>query len=220
MRTHAFRLLALLLLVVTGCTAPRISWDRVERAGFVEFGTEGERALVVGAVHRMNPPVQETVTWIRITPDCPMYRRDAYGNLLEAGHCRWWTRIICVVPDWLDRRTVWHEVAHAFFYAMPSYRRADWGNISREVYGNRSGIFPRGGVLTNYGAKDYYENFAEWIAWALDYCSSGGRAWDVNLALVDKRDARYLRSLRFLRDCGALSAEDYATLESLFTPTP
>lgn len=208
------------LFVLTGCTAPRISWERVERGDFVEFGTSDERALVISAVHRMHPPVQATVTTIRITPDCPCYKKDKYGRVSEAGHCRWWTRFICIYPDCVDRWTVWHEMAHAFFYALPSYKRADWGAISPGVYGNRSGVFPRAGVLTAYGAMDYYENFADWLAWSLEYLESGYRAWGVRLELVDRSDPRYLAHLQFLRDCGALSPEDYAALEPLFIPTP
>ncbi|MDO8584648.1 MAG: hypothetical protein Q7R85_00820 [bacterium] len=206
------------LFAVAGCTAPRVSWERIERGKFVEFGTPAERSLVVAAIHRMSPQAQATVTTIRITSDCPSYAKDKYGNVLEAGHCRWWTRFICVYPDYLDKWTVWHEAAHAFFYALPAWKRADWGSISKEAYGDRSGSFPRDGIITDYGATDYYENFAEWVAWALERCSFGGRAWYVDTNLVDKHDARYLRSLQFLRDCGALSLEDYATLEPFFTP--
>jgi len=211
--------LALAVCALSSCiTHP--SREELARGDFVKAGTIGERAFVSDTVHRVTPAMQHALTEVYVSDDCPRYKRDQSGDWLESGHCEWMGRTICIHPCYLDDETVWHEIAHAFFYALPAYKRADWEAISKPAYGGRSGMFPRNGIITNYGATNYYENFAEWVAWALERCTSGGRAWDVDVNLINKRDVRFLRSLQFLRDCGALSVGDYATLEPLFTPVP
>ncbi len=211
--------LVCVVFVAAGCTGPRISAARLASGAFIDGGSPEQRADVFRAVRDEPMTERRELFAIHLTDGCPGFSKDDLGRWEESAHCHWWTRIICVHPADCDNPVVWHESGHALFFAIPAYMRADWEAISRDAYGDRSGQFPRNGILTEYGAKDYYEGFAEWVCWTRCYLTrTTSPDCVVHLRYVDRQDARYIRSLRFLRDAGAITPEEYDKLEPLFTP--
>ncbi|MDO8584649.1 MAG: hypothetical protein Q7R85_00825 [bacterium] len=201
-----------------GCTTapPRLgAWDD----SFVYGGTRDQRERAREAMNWLEEPVQRAVRSIQITNDCPDYKpRDKDGNWREAAHTHPGTRDICVRPSYVSHGNVWHESGHALMMTQSAEEQERLTRISMNAYGDMEGDFPRNGILTWYGATNPWEDFAEWVRWAM--CRLHDEPMGsifVDMRVIDVTDPSYLKHLEVLRDWGAISQAQYDELEPLFT---
>lgn len=217
--SRAVSLAALCVLCAApfGCTtAPRHSGTLDDDRFY--GGSYEQRRRVRDAVHLLQEPVQLVVRSIHITDSCPNYKSpDKEGNPQEAGHCEP-TRDICIRPRYARAPDVFHECGHALFMSRSTDDRVRWTLVSLNAYGHTDGDFPRGGILTWYGATSPMEDFAEWVRWTMCYCNHiPVSALLVDTRMFDASDPSYLAHLRLLREWGAISESQYNELEPLFT---
>lgn len=204
---------AFLVLVIAslGCTTRHPPYAEAVDRAIVHGGSSWERDDACDALGYLEAPVRLALTGISVNDDCPEYKPD------YPGHCHVDTRKICARRGWVQDHLVWHEAGHALFF---SKSRDEWvrAAVSIGCYGDTEGEFPRNGILTSYGATNQYEDFAEWVEWAMCYLyHTPTGSTNVDLSRVDASDPRYLAHLELLRDWGAINEAQYKQLEPLFT---
>lgn len=212
LKRAAFAAFLVFVVASSGCTTRHPPYaDAVDRS-IVRGGASWGRDDVCDALGYLEAPVRLALTDIRINDDCSEYKPD------YPAHCHADTRKICVRRAWVRDCIVWHEGGHALMLKRYREELRLFAAISVDAYGNMDGDFPRDGILTSYGAKNAWEDFAEWFEWAMCYLyHTPTGSTSVDLTLVDAADPKYLLHLEILRDWGGISPEQYTELEPLFT---
>lgn len=219
LKRAVFAAFAGVLLASVGCTGVRPPHEGILAESVVTGGTAAQRENVQIALGFLEEKVQRAVHSVSITNSCPNYHpKDADGNWQESAHTHPGTRDICIHPVYVSNGNVWHESGHALMMTRSTDDRVKFTAISLDAYGDMKGDFPRNGILTWYGAKDPWEDFAEWLRWAMCYLYNEpmGPVF-ADIRVVDVTDTRYLAHLQMLRDWGAISEAQYKQLEPLFT---
>jgi len=214
-----FAMFVALLVLPLGCTGVRPPHEGILAESVVSGGTAEQREQVRTALGFLEEPVQRAVHSVSITDGCPNYHpKDGNGDWQEAAHTHPGKRDICVHPVYVSKGNIWHEGGHALMMTRSTDEQVGFTAISVNAYGNAKGDFPRDGILTWYGASNPWEDFAEWVRWAMCYLYNEpmGPVF-VDVRVIDVTDTRYLAHLQVLRDWGAINQAQYEQLEPLFT---
>ncbi len=127
---------------------------------------------------------------------------------------------MCILRSQLYQSTLWHEAGHAREFKLRKISplaAGEWRTLAGDVYGisrypDRN-AFPMNGLLTQYGAKNYMEDLAEWVESVYGYCySKDGLHLFVNL----RHDPRHIKKLDFLLKYHFIEQKEYDHVKPLF----
>lgn len=206
----------LLTIITSGCMARLIKTPPPH----IEITTPGARFIVHGmrseleyetmreAVLKMSPAMQRAIQFISIYAD-----NDQHIEPDAAAHCHN-GRIICTRRAEVEGRLIYHETAHARADQIPDSATHAWAKRSTRLFNpyerghsfNTWICFPWHGIVTEYGAKDYREDIAEWTMRVIEIVEDGY----VNpFTYIDKADPDWMWKLNFLLEWEFITQRQY-----------
>lgn len=184
----------------------------------IRGGDDEEYARANTAFAELPSVIRDSAGGIRITDDCRGFTsRFIVGYAHRGGP-------LCVRKGRVGRAVIWHECAHPHYHTLSREAIEEWEAIVPEELFRGHGVniaipgaYPSCGIITSYGGVSPSENYAEWVTWLMHYLRGYGTAYGrVDLACVDRSDARYLRILTFFRDHDVITEPEFERVLPLF----
>lgn len=181
-------------------------------------GDEDEEARANTAFAELPRVIRDAAGSIRITDDCRGFTsRFIVGYAHRGGP-------LCIRKGRVGRAVIWHECAHPHYHTLLGDAIEAWEAIVPEELFRGHGVniaipgaYPSCGIITSYGGVSPSENYAEWVTWLMHYVRGYGTGYGkVDLAYVDRSDARYLRILTFFRDHEVITEAEFVRVLPLF----
>lgn len=147
-------------------------------------------------------------------------RDDKHLGTAVAHQCWVPFRKVCIRPEYVRHKTIWHECMHVYETGGDSRVKrlvGKWDELAGDVYHKN---YPAGegaseGLITDYSRNGADEDRAEFFACCMAYVHLNHHLYFMSNSYL-KTDGRYRQKLELLRAADIFTEEQYQKLKPLF----